>query len=121
MNASDPSPMPAVYLDGTAAHRIWRGLECKARGTLLVHGSKALGYLDGQSPSYVSDVIARMVDEGVLKPCKADLAGADHSLKAFTGLQLPGRYIAHQPWCPAHALFWTYEPVNRTPMREYHP
>lgn len=121
MAGSDPSPMPEVYLDGTAAYRLWRGMECKARGTLLVHGSKALAYVDGLGPALACDVLARMVAENVLKPCKVDLACADHSLKAFAGLQGTGRHIAQSPWCSAHALFWTYEPVNRTPMREYHP
>lgn len=117
MPASDPSPVPECYPEGSIAHRIWRGLECKARGTLLVHGSKALSY----GPYDAKGVITRMVEDGVLIPCKVDLACSDHSAKAFAGLQVDGRHIERSPWCTDYALFWTYEPGNRTPMREWHP
>ena len=62
-----------------------------------------------------------MVENGVLKPCKVDLAGADHSVKAFVGLQFTGKYIKSQPWSTAFALLWTYEPVNSVPMKGWYP
>ena len=55
-NPTDPSPLPSHYLpDGTAA-RIWRGLECRARGTLIVHGVQALRYLDKCGESLISAI-----------------------------------------------------------------
>ncbi len=107
--------MPEHYPKGGVAHRIWRGLECLARGTLLVHGSKAIAYLKNCGTSTdPKDVISKMVEEGVLVPCKVDIPGTDRMTLQFKNV----RHIEQSAWCTDFALCWTYEPGNRTPMRE---
>lgn len=118
-NPTAPSEIPATYPPGGIAWKIWRSLECRARGTLLVHGSHALRHLQncGQTCD-VKAIITDMVEAGILKPCKVDFAGvpAEYSI-AFYGKNL--KHIQQSAWCTDYALLWTYEPVNRVPMREW--
>lgn len=123
-SGSESSDVHSGYIQGSAAFKIWRGMECYARGTTLVHGSRALKYLDGCGESTnASDVLAKMVDAGVLIPEKLDIAGADMSTRAFLSLQYGDtrlKSIRGQKWSPGFACLWTYKPGNPTPMKEWY-
>ncbi len=84
---------------------------------MLVHGSRALHYLKNCGESVEPHgIIADMVRDGVLIPVQVDLASSDPLSLQYKNAS----YIRNSPWCAAHALFWTYRPVNTTPMREWH-
>lgn len=107
-----------------AFEQVWHELEDRARTTLLVHGSAAVAASERASKNHgVSidpiEVIAAMTEANVLRPLKVDFAGAHISARANADFfyEKPARYVASQPWSEAHALLWTYEPVNRAPMR----
>lgn len=114
---SDPDTLPPHVRHSESALAIWRALECRARATLLVHGSAAYKFVrDNVDPNMV---IGYMVDAGTLIQIKVDLAGADFSAKTFQlGMHYakPKQYVESQPWSTAHAVFWTYAPGNRSPL-----
>ena len=99
---------------------VWETIAEKAFGTGLVHGSKAVyaaakGY--NWSPSDACDVLATMVEDGVLKPCKLDMAGADFSVRAFRtiGPSSGAGTENANAWDRASAHLWSYTPVRNTP------
>lgn len=94
----------------------WRAVEEHARGCGLVHGQLALDKLSvpgfNRGPADAGMLLGAMVEAGVLKPCKYDLAGASHSVRAFRTLG-PSAGMHDKPgeWCRAHAHLWTYTPA----------
>ena len=117
---TNPESLPPMVRGSESQIRIWRALECKARAVLLVHGSESLAHVYGSvvDPALV---IGHMVEAGTLKPIKCDWAGADHSYRAFQaityGSQRNARKQHEKPWSSAHALSWTYEPGNPSPLQ----
>lgn len=94
---------------------VWERVREDAFGKGLVHGCAALEAPRGYnwSPADACDVLAAMVDAGLLTPCKADLAGASFSVRALRTLgPSAGQHDDLSKWAPAIAHLWTYEPVR---------
>lgn len=89
----------------------WRGLEERARELGQVHALDALDYL--RDPADVADLLAAMVDAGVLAPLRVCLAHPKYgaSVRAFRGLMDAGRSLP-LTWSRAEAHLFTYEHVD---------